>query len=122
MRTIPSTACSTRSTDIDSAVGTDTPPAPRYRSSNNGRRLRLLGLSSIPLALSFSLVTRAGSGRIGCRRGHRQHGQLAWAWTSGRHALVGRHRVEHIAKRHGLEPRQRCQERGRLLQDGPTGP
>ena len=44
--------------DIDSAVGTDTPPAPRYRASTNtGRRLRLVGLTSIPLALSFRLVT-----------------------------------------------------------------
>src|ERR1700687_5053446 len=43
--------------DIDSAVGTDTPPAPRYRASTTGRRLRLLGLTSIPLALSFRLAT-----------------------------------------------------------------
>jgi hypothetical protein len=43
--------------DIDSAVGTDTPPAPRYRAATTGRRLRVLGLTSIPLALSFRLAT-----------------------------------------------------------------
>src|ERR1700726_4980364 len=55
--------------DIDSAVGTDTPPAPRYRTSNNGRRLRLLGLSSIPLALSFRLVTALAAAGVAAAGG-----------------------------------------------------
>jgi hypothetical protein len=55
--------------DIDSAVGTDTPPAPRYRSSNTGRRLRLLGLSSIPLALSFRLVTALAAAGVAAAGG-----------------------------------------------------
>lgn len=55
--------------DIDSAVGTDTPPAPRYRASNTGRRLRLLGLSSIPLALSFRLVTALAAAGVAAAGG-----------------------------------------------------
>lgn len=55
--------------DIDSAVGTDTPPAPRYRSSNTGRRLRLLGLSTIPLALSFRLVTALAAAGVAAAGG-----------------------------------------------------
>jgi hypothetical protein len=55
--------------DIDSAVGTDTPPAPRYRSSNTGRRLRLIGLTSIPLALSFRLVTALAAAGVAAAGG-----------------------------------------------------
>jgi hypothetical protein len=55
--------------DIDSAVGTDTPPAPRYRSSTTGRRLRVLGLSTIPLALSFRLVTALAAAGVAAAGG-----------------------------------------------------
>jgi hypothetical protein len=55
--------------DIDSAVGTDAPPAPRYRSSNTGRRLRLVGLTTIPLALSFRLVTALAAAGVAAAGG-----------------------------------------------------
>jgi hypothetical protein len=55
--------------EIDSAVGADTPPAPRYRASNTGRRLRLLGLTSVPLALSFRLVTALAAAGVAAAGG-----------------------------------------------------
>jgi hypothetical protein len=44
-------------TELDRAVGTPTQAAPRYRAQTTLRRLRFVGLTSIPLALSFRLVT-----------------------------------------------------------------
>lgn len=56
-------------TDIDSAVGTDALPAPRYRNSTSARRLRLAGLTTIPLALSFRLVTALAAGGLAAAGG-----------------------------------------------------
>jgi hypothetical protein len=56
-------------TDIDSAVGTDAPPPPRYRNSTSARRLRLVGLTTIPLALSFRLVTALAAGGLAAAGG-----------------------------------------------------
>jgi hypothetical protein len=44
-------------TDLDRAVGTPARVSPRYRARQTSRRLRLIGLSSIPLALSLRLAT-----------------------------------------------------------------
>jgi hypothetical protein len=43
--------------DLDRARGGFVPGAPRYRARPSARRLRILGLSSIPMALSLRLVT-----------------------------------------------------------------
>jgi len=43
--------------ELDRAVGTPTHVTPRYRAQRTSRRLRLIGLTSIPMALSFRLVT-----------------------------------------------------------------
>jgi hypothetical protein len=56
-------------TEIDSAVGTDAPPPPRYRNSTTARRLRLAGLTTIPLALSFRLVTALAAGGLAAAGG-----------------------------------------------------
>lgn len=56
-------------TDIDSAVGTDAPPPPRYRASTTGHRLCLAGLTTIPLALSFRLVTALAAGGLAAAGG-----------------------------------------------------
>src|SRR3984893_312351 len=45
------------STDLDRAVGTRTQVSPRYRERQASGRLRLIGLPSIPLALSLRLAT-----------------------------------------------------------------
>jgi hypothetical protein len=45
------------STDLDRAVGTPTQVSPRYRARQTSRRIRLIGLTSIPLALSLRLAT-----------------------------------------------------------------
>lgn len=44
-------------TDLDRAVGTPAPVSPRYRARQTSRRLRLIGLTSIPMVLSLRLVT-----------------------------------------------------------------
>jgi hypothetical protein len=44
-------------TELDRAVGTPTQVSPRYRARQTSRRLRLIGLTSIPMALSLRLVT-----------------------------------------------------------------
>ena len=45
------------STDLDLAVGAPTQVSPRYRARQTSRRIRLIGLTSIPLALSLRLAT-----------------------------------------------------------------
>jgi hypothetical protein len=44
-------------TELDRAVGTPAHVPPRYRAGQMSRRLRLIGLTSIPMALSLRLVT-----------------------------------------------------------------
>jgi hypothetical protein len=44
-------------TEVDRAVGTPAHVPPRYRAGQTSRRLRLIGLTSIPMALSLRLVT-----------------------------------------------------------------
>jgi len=43
--------------ELDRAVGTSAVPPPRYRVVRGPRRLRIAGLTSIPLALSLRMVT-----------------------------------------------------------------
>lgn len=45
------------STDLDRAAGTPTQVPPRYRARQTSRRIRLIGLTSIPLGLSLRLAT-----------------------------------------------------------------
>lgn len=43
--------------DLDRLRGTSAPPTPRYSAHRPTRRLRILGLTSIPVAISLRLVT-----------------------------------------------------------------
>jgi hypothetical protein len=43
--------------DLDRLRGTSAPPTPRYRAQRTTRRVRVLGLTSIPVAISLRLVT-----------------------------------------------------------------
>src|SRR5438132_13888215 len=63
--------------ELDRAVGTHGVPPPRYRAVRGPRRLRIAGLTSIPLALSLRMVTALAAAGL--------------AAAGGTAALVGTH-------------------------------
>ena len=63
--------------ELDRAVGTSVVPPPRYSAVRGPRRLRIAGLTSIPLALSLRMVTALAAAGL--------------AAAGGTAALVGTH-------------------------------
>jgi hypothetical protein len=70
-------------TELDRAVGTPTQVSPRYRAPQTSRRLRLIGLTSIPLVFSLRLATAlaaaglaAGGGTAVLIASHTSHAPL----------------------------------------------
>jgi hypothetical protein len=77
------------STDLDRAVGTPTQVSPRYRARQTSRRLRLIGLTSIPLVFSLRLATAlaaaglaAGGGTAVLIVSHTSHAPLTTSHAS----------------------------------------
>ena len=65
--------------ELDRAVGTHGVPPPRYRAARGPRRLRIAGLTTIPLALSLRMVTALAAAGL--------------AVGGGTAALVGAHAI-----------------------------